>query len=324
MTGSHHTYNAVAFGSGAEGEAARARRIPINARAITAELGNVTPVIVVPGPWTRRELRYHAIQLGSQHGLNAAHNCLTPRLLVQASAWPKRATFLDDIRAYFAQLPTRRAYYPGSLARHRRVLEAHPSAERFGLPGEGALPWTLVAGLSSDASDEICFAEESFCAVLAEAIVEANDVPTFLRRAVDFVNARVWGNLTATLLVHPATWKDPAAARALDDAVAALRYGAVCINTFGSYAYATPALPWGAFPGNAPADIQSGVGFVNNVLDVHAPQKAVLRAPFTVGPSPPLNLLWRPTARVLEEAAGLEHRVTAGGIMRTLTAAVRR
>lgn len=324
MTGSHHTYEAVAFGGGGAGGVAeaKARGVPVNARPITAELGNVTPVIVVPGPWTAQELRYHALQLGSQHGLNAAHNCLTPRLLVQARSWPQRAAFLDELRRFFAALPLRRAYYPGSASRHGRFLDAHPGAECIGSVEADRLPWTLVTGLDSAADDEVCFREESFCAVLAEATVEATDVPTFLARAVEFVNTRVWGNLTATLLVHPATLKDAASARAVDDAVAALRYGAVCVNIFGSFVYATPTLPWGAFPGNTPADIQSGVGFVNNVLDVPDPEKAVLRAPFTVGRTPPLNLLWKPTARLLEEAAWLEHRFTLGGVARALGAAI--
>lgn len=322
MTGSHHTYSAVAFGPGQGGEAARASGSPVNPRPITAELGNITPVIVVPGPWTPRELAYHAAQLGSQHGLNAAFNCLTPRLLVTARQWPQREALLDGLRDFLRALPPRRAYYPGAHARHARFLAAHPRAETLGTPAADALPWTLIPGLAADVTDDPCFREESFCAVLAETVLDGPDVPTFLARAVALVNAQVWGNLTATLLVHPATWKDPDASRAVHRAIRDLRYGAVCINTYGSFAYATPSLPWGAFPGNAPDDIQSGVGFVNNVLDLPEPEKAVLRAPFTVGPRPPLNLLWRPTARVLEEAARLEQRFTVRGVARALGAAL--
>ncbi|MBM4280933.1 MAG: aldehyde dehydrogenase family protein [Deltaproteobacteria bacterium] len=327
MTGSHHTYEAVVFGRGAEGAAAKAAGAPVNPRPTTAELGNVTPVLVVPGRWTPGEVRYQAAQLASQHALNAAHNCLTPRLVVTARGWPQRQSFLDELRAAFAALPRRRAYYPGSAARHARVLAAHPDAEQRGAPPpapvDDALPWTLVPGLSADAQDEPCFGEESFCSVLAEAVVDADDVPTFLSRAVAFVNERVWGNLTATLLVDPRTGKDAAGARAVDDAIAALRYGAVGVNTFGSFAYATPSLPWGAFPGNAPGDIQSGTGFVNNVLDVPEPEKAVLYAPFTVGRTPPLDLRWATTARVLQAVARLEHRPGAGAAWGVLRAALR-
>jgi hypothetical protein len=126
MTGSHHTHDAIVFGVGPEGEERRRRAAPRNPRPMSAELGNITPVLVVPGPWTPQELRYHAVQLGSQHGLNAAFNCLTPRLLVMSSSWPQRGALLDELRAFFDALPRRRAYYPGARARHARVLAATP------------------------------------------------------------------------------------------------------------------------------------------------------------------------------------------------------
>lgn len=311
MTGSHHTHDAIVFGGGAFGEVARAAGRIQNHRPLSAELGNITPVLVVPGPWTPGELRYHAIQLGSQHGLNAAFNCLTPRLVVTSSSWPQRAAFLEALRAFFAVLPTRRAYYPGAAARHARFGAAHDDAVRLGAVTEGALPWTLITGLRLDgdaaaAAQEPCFRDESFCAVLAEATVDAADAPTFLSRAVELVNERVWGNLTVTLLVHPQTAKAHKAA--VDDAIARLRYGAVCVNTFGPMAYVTPSLPWGAAPGNVVTDIQSGSGVVNNVLDLPSPEKSVVRAPFTMGKSPPLNLLWPKTTPLLREVAALEHR----------------
>ena len=320
MTGSHHTHGVVATG---------------NPRPITAELGNITPVIVVPGPWTPQELRYHAIQLGSQHGLNAAFNCLTPRLLVTSAHWPLRSAWLDELRRFFTALPRRRAYYPGARARHALFLAAHPDADRLGTAraagtrpdDDDTLPWTLITGLPAEgagAENEICFTEESFCAVLAEATIDAVTVPDFLQRAVAFVNTRVWGNLTVTLLVHPATMRDSASARAVDDAIARLRYGNVCVNTWGSFAYVTPSLPWGAYPGNTASDIQSGVGFVHNVLDLPEPDKSVLRAPFTVGPTPPLNLLWPQTARVLQEVTSLEHRGSLAGVVRVISAVLGR
>jgi acyl-CoA reductase-like NAD-dependent aldehyde dehydrogenase len=325
MTGSHHTYEAVVFGPGAVGAERKARGIVDNKRPVTAELGNITPVFVVPGPFSAAELRYHAVQLAAQHALNAAHNCLTPRLIVVARGWPLRAAFLDALRAAFAALPRRRAYYPGSAARHARVLAAHPDAEQRGaappLPTDDALPWTLIPGLSATAHDEPCFREESFCATLAEVVIDADDVCGFLAGAIAFANETAWGNLTATLLVHPAVQRDPDAARAVDDAVGALRYGAIGINTFGSFCYATPSLPWGAYPGNGAFDIQSGVGFVNNVLDLPSVEKAVLRAPFAVGRDPPLDLRRPSTAALLRAVAGLEYRVTAGTLVDLFRAA---
>jgi hypothetical protein len=160
--------------------------------------------------------------------------------------------------------------------------------------------------------------------LLTEASSESATGPAgFLARAVAFANDVAWGNLTATLLVHPAVQRDAADARAVDEAVAALRYGAIGINTFGSFCYVTPSLPWGAFPGNAAVDIQSGTGFVNNVLDLPAVQKAVLRAPFRVGRAPPLDLRRRSTAPLLQAVAGLEHRPSVAAFVQLARAAWR-
>jgi hypothetical protein len=311
MTGSHRTHDAIVYGTGPEGEARRHRGEAQNRRPVSAELGNITPVLVVPGPWTPRELRYHAVQLGSQHGLNAAFNCLTPRLLVTSSSWAERGAFLDELRAFFDELPRRRAFYPGAPARHARFVAAHPEATRHGPASNDpdALPWTLITGLrldDDDAGDEICFREESFCSVLAEATVEARDAPSFLRRAVDLVHARVWGNLCATLLVHPTTLRQHR--DDVEDAIARLRFGSVGLNAFATMAYVTPSLSWGAFPGNPTTDIRSGCGTVHNVLDLPSPQKSVLRAPFTLGPTPPLDLRWPKTTPLLREVAALEYR----------------
>lgn len=324
MTGSHRTHDAIVYGTGPEGEARRRRGEARNRRPVSAELGNITPVLVVPGPWTPQELRYHAIQLGSQHGLNAAFNCLTPRLLVTSSSWAQRGAFLDELRAFFDVLPRRRAFYPGAPARHARFVAAHPEATRHGPASSDpeALPWTLITGLrldDADAGDEICFREESFCSVLAEATVETADAPTFLRRAVELVHTRVWGNLCATLLVHPTTLRQHAAD--VEDAIARLRFGSIGVNAFATMAYVTPSLSWGAFPGNPSTDIRSGCGVVHNVLDLPWPQKAVLRAPFTVGPTPPLDLRWPKTTPLLREVAALEYRpgFAAGvGVVRAL------
>ena len=40
------------FGAGPEGIERKRRNQPCLAKRLTAELGNVTPVIVVPGPWS--------------------------------------------------------------------------------------------------------------------------------------------------------------------------------------------------------------------------------------------------------------------------------
>jgi hypothetical protein len=111
-------------------------------------------------------------------------------------------------------------------------------------------------------------------------------VPEFVERAVAFANQRLWGTLNATLLVHPRSLDDPATARAVERAVEDLRYGTVAINHWAAVGYGLVVTPWGGFPGQTPADIQSGTGWVHNTLMFSRPQKVVVRAPFRTLPKP--------------------------------------
>ena len=49
ITGSDKTYDAVVFGTGPEGQRRKEADQPVLDKPVTAELGNVSPVIVVPG-----------------------------------------------------------------------------------------------------------------------------------------------------------------------------------------------------------------------------------------------------------------------------------
>ena len=66
----------------------------------------------------------------------------------------------------------------------------------------------------------------------------------------------------------------------LDEAIEALRYGSIGVNVWSAYVFLASRGAWGAFPGNTPADIQSGTGVVHNSLLFDRPQKNVVRAPF--------------------------------------------
>jgi hypothetical protein len=45
-------------------------------KRVTAELGNVTPYIIVPGPWSKEDMEYHATSVASGLAQNAGHNCI--------------------------------------------------------------------------------------------------------------------------------------------------------------------------------------------------------------------------------------------------------
>lgn len=45
-------------------------------KEVTAELGNVTPYIIVPGPWSDDDIAYHASNVAAGLVNNNGHNCL--------------------------------------------------------------------------------------------------------------------------------------------------------------------------------------------------------------------------------------------------------
>ncbi len=287
ITGSDKTYEAIVFGPGDDGDRRKAEKRPLIGKRVTAELGNVSPVIVVPGPWSQGDFRYQAANLVSMLANNAGFNCNATRVIVTDADWPGRQRLMDEIRALLARVPTRKAYYPGSTARAAEFAAAHPEAERFGDAGEGRLPWTLIAGMTARRSVDVCYTTEAFCGLFAETALEPSGVADFLPRAVEFCNEVLWGTLNATILIHPRSVEEEARHGALEQAIADLRYGAVSINHWSAINYALGITTWGAFPGHPPEDIQSGNGVVHNTLMFSRPEKSVVRAPFRTWPIPP-------------------------------------
>lgn len=308
VTGSDRTFEAIVFGGGEDGARRKERGEPLTDKTVTGELGNVSPVIVVPGPWSRSDLRYQAINVASMIANNAGFNCNAGRVLVQHAAWPQRKAFLDEIRRVFSTLPTRRAYYPGAEQRQAAIVTAHPEAEQIGQPSEGELPWTFVPDVPATQRDDVCFRVEAFCAAFAETALEADDVPAFLDAATAFCNDTLWGTLNATLVVHPKSLRDPHVARAVDRAIARLRYGTVCVNHWAALGYGLGITPWGAFPGHTIDDIQSGIGVVHNTLMFDKPQKTVVRTRFRAFPKPPWFVDHRTAHRLARRLTHFEAR----------------
>jgi acyl-CoA reductase-like NAD-dependent aldehyde dehydrogenase len=287
ITGSDKTFDAIVFGPGPEGAARKAQRQPLLTKRITGELGNVSPVIVVPGPWSASDMAYQAAHIVTSLTNNAGFNCNANRVIVQHAPWSQREQLLQAIRHLLAKVPPRAAYYPGAKERQQAFLAAHPEAEQFGRPGGEQLPWTLIPGVDSGNQDDICFTTEAFCSLFAETALDAASVADYIDRAVAFANEQLWGTLSATIIFHPASLKDPAVASAVERAIANLRYGTISVNDWTGTGFALGVTTWGAFPGHNIDNIQSGTGVVHNTLMFSRPQKSVLRVPFRSALTPP-------------------------------------
>lgn len=285
ITGSDKTVEAIVFGPGEEGRQRKAEHRPRLTKPISSELGNVSPVIVVPGPWSRGDILYHAENLATMLANNAGFNCNATRVIITHAGWPARMELLDALREVLAKHPTRRAFYPGAVERWQAFVAAHPEAEMFGETTYGRLPWTFIPHLDPEAREEICFTTEAFASVFAEVPLPAASTAEFLAAATAFANERLWGTLNAGLIVHPAVERSEQ--EALERAVTELEYGTIAINHWPAIGFGLISTPWGAFPGSDLDDIQSGSGWVHNTCMFDRAQKVVLRAPFRARPKPP-------------------------------------
>ena len=306
ITGADRTYEAIVFGTGEDGADRKRRDDPVLHKPFTAELGNLTPIIVAPGRWSDAELDYHATNVATMLTNNAGFNCTTSRVIVTAARWPQRAAFMDRLRHRLAAEPTRLAYYPGARERFAGFATSHPEAELFGDPGEGHLPWMLIPGLSPDASGDPCYRIEAFCGLTAETPIDAPDLGSFLERAVRFANEELWGTLNATLIVDPRTARDATTRPAVERAVDELRYGTVSLNHWSAIGYGLGITPWGAYPGHARTDIGSGTGFVHNPLMFERIEKTIVRSPFLARPKPIWFAGHRTAHRILPRLVRLE------------------
>lgn len=286
LTGSDKTFNQIVWGNpGVEADERRAQNQPLLRKPITAELGNVTPIIVVPGPYTDKEIHFQAEQIATAFTMNASFMCCAAKVLVLPKDWDGSAKFLNALQDVCTGIPSRSAYYPGAEDRWLAITKNKVNVTNIGNAQDGKLPWSIITKLNADDVNEKLFQEEAFCSVIASVEVGTSDPIDFLKEATDFVNNKLWGTLNATLIVHPKTLKNANNNSAFEKTIHQLKYGAISINTFIGLLFCTGA-PWGAYPNINTQNIQSGNDFVHNTNMLEGIEKAVLRAPLVVFPKP--------------------------------------
>lgn len=307
ITGSDRTHDLIVWGPpGPERDRRIAAREPVLRVPISSELGNVSPVAVLPHAYREDELAFVARNVVTMVVNNASFNCNAAKMLVTPAGWPQRQRFLDLVAQGLSTEPTRLAYYPGAFDRYRTLLAGHPEVQRFGQATDDRLQWALVPELDPDDEREPLFRTEPFCGILSETSVGSTDPAEFLAAAARFMNERLWGTLNAMLVVPPALERDPMVAAALDRAILDLRYGTVAINHWPALGYAFGTTPWGGHQSATLDDIQSGLGWVHNTAMLDDVDKTVIRGPLVVTPMP----MWfagNPAAeRVAPLAAAME------------------
>jgi hypothetical protein len=318
ITGSHHTYNTILGGNrDAPGST------PLLNKPISAELGNVTPILVVPGAWSEADLHFQARHIASMVAHNASFNCTAAQVLVTAQGWSQQSLFLAAVRQALAKLPRRPAYYPGALQRYQEFLARYPQAQPLGdmsADTSSTLPWTVIPDVPAQPG-EYALSQEVFCGILAEVSLPGTSPHDFLATAVPFVNQVLWGNLCCVLLIHPRSQKQ--LGQDWPQTLAELRYGNIGVNVWTGVSFALGVTSWGAFPGNSDQDIQSGRGAVHNSYLFDYPQKSVLYAPFRIWPTPAWFADHQNLLNLGQHLTAYEAHPNVANILRLVMAAIR-
>ena len=323
LTGSDATHDALVFGpAGPEREARKASRSPRLRKPVTSELGNISPVIVGPGRYTDRQLRWQLENIAGGVVNNASFNCNAHKLLVTGTGPAGGKDLLEGLEATLQDVPPRFAYYPGAEQRYRTLTEGRARLVKIGEAAPGALPWGIIPGLDPADDREAAFKTEPFCSVLSQVTLDRTDPLEFLERAVAFVNERLWGTLVATIVVPPAMRRDLELRRALERAVVALRYGTVGINIWGAYGFALGP-PWGGHPSSSLENIQSGLGFVHNTSMLEGVEKTVIEQPIVNWPKPVHFPSHRSTVALGQALTGVESTGRWTDLPAVLSAALR-
>jgi acyl-CoA reductase-like NAD-dependent aldehyde dehydrogenase len=287
ITGSDKTHDRIVWGApGADQERRKRQAAPLLAKPITSELGNVSPVAIVPGKFTDKELWFQARNLCTMLVNNGSFNCNGAKVLITARGWPQGDRFLDLFRKALGQARTRAAYYPGARQRYDEMVAGREQVQYFGQPEGERLPWAFISQVDSSRADERLFSVEAFCGVLAHTEIGEADPASFLSTITSFCNDRLWGTLNAAIIIDPRSEADPTIARALDVAVTELRYGTVAINLWPAVGYGTVSPPWGGHPSATLANIQSGLGWVHNTFMLGGIEKSIVRGPVVLAPKP--------------------------------------
>jgi acyl-CoA reductase-like NAD-dependent aldehyde dehydrogenase len=271
ITGAAPTFDAIVWGTGAAATRRRREGRPQLKKPITSELGGVSPIIIVPGAWSDADLRYQAEHVVTMRLQNSGHNCIAGQVVILSSDWPQRAAFLAELRRAFGAAPARPVWYPRSDEKLEAAASSYPNATRH---GDGT---RLLVETGPGAEATALETTEYFAPVLGVVDLPGNG-QEFLDAAVAHANERLVGTLGANVLIDPTT--QAALSDGFENAIADLRYGAISINSWTAFAFLTPTLTWGGYPGATLENVVSGIGVVHNALLLDGVERSVTRGPF--------------------------------------------
>jgi len=276
ITGAEASHDAIVWGTGEEGAQNKRQGTPRNRKKISSELGAVCPTIIVPGPWTKADIRFQAEQVATQKLHNSGFNCVACQVLIVPEQWDRREDYLCELRNVTKKAPTRGLYYPGAEDRLSEFEKSHQDAE--GLIFEGSKSNRIFGRIPQTSTVNDAETTEVFAPALGVKSIDGVDVEMYLRNAINYCNERLHGTLGANIVIHPKTRRDLGSKWEL--CLAELKYGCIGVNAWTGLGFLAVQTPWGAFPGHTLDDVQSGIGCVHNTFMFDRVERTVIEAPF--------------------------------------------
>ena len=183
ITGGAKTFESIVFGSGSEGQERKKRGEPQLDKSVTAELGCVTPTIVVPGPWSKADIKYQAENIVTQKLHNGSFNCIASQILVLPEMWDTADDLLADVKSTISTIMPREPYYPGAHDRYESIKQAYQNCEGLDDSDTCELPRLLITDLDNNVN-EYLFNQEVFVGALGQTYLPGNDPGKYLKNAI--------------------------------------------------------------------------------------------------------------------------------------------
>ena len=275
LTGSDKTFEDIVYGRELTEKERKSKSLSkINNKPITSELGNVTPIIIHPGKWSTSDIKYQARKIVTAKLNNNGFNCIAAQVVVLPDGWGQTETLIKYVKHYMSKAKDRKAYYPESIERLEK-LEKDKGYERVN--ALSCVTPHLTREIKAYSKFEI---DEVWSSTIYFKKIEYTSVEDFAKKAIDYCNDELWGNLGVSVIIkdHDRKFNKHITNLYVDK----LNYGTVAVNEWAAIGYIIPQLPWGGFPGNRDNDIQSGQSVVHNSMLFESPLKGVVNTKFRI------------------------------------------
>ena len=331
ITGSSVTHDIIVWGTGPDAERRKHEGTPLLQTPISSELGGVSPIIVVPGRWSKADMRFQAEHIVTMRLQNSGHNCIAGQVVLLSADWPQRDEFVAALHDAYERAPWRPVWYPGAEKKMADAAAAYPDRESL---ADGARILVHVG----EGDDATAIEQTEFFSPVLGIVELAGTGQRFVDTAVDHANNKLTGTLGANVLIDPVTRRR--LGEGFEAAIERLHYGAIAINAWTAIAFLTPGCTWGAFPGATLDDVTSGIGVVHNSFLLDDVERSVVRGPFrpfpraasltslvagdfSVLPTPPWFVTARTGAEVSEGLTSFRTDKNPVRLLGTLAAAFR-